>query len=87
MEKGGDAVSGGNIRKSYAGAVDRKRDKTPSWTQNMFEQLVEDYEPCCEHNGVMSDILSCSSKGNAPFESAGNGRQVVVLTSVKEASH
>eukprot|EP00957_Ditylum_brightwellii_P148103 11275767-Ditylum_brightwellii.AAC.1 len=35
----------------------------------------------------MSDILSCSSKGNTPFESAGDGHQTVVLTSVKEASH
>eukprot|EP00957_Ditylum_brightwellii_P087198 6637164-Ditylum_brightwellii.AAC.1 len=41
----------------------------------MFEQLVEDYEPCCERDG------------NAPFESAGDGRRVVVLTGIKEASH
>eukprot|EP00957_Ditylum_brightwellii_P061343 4655896-Ditylum_brightwellii.AAC.1 len=53
----------------------------------MFEHLVEDYEPCCEHDGKMSDILSCSSKSNTPFESAGDGCPAVVLTSVKEASH
>eukprot|EP00957_Ditylum_brightwellii_P062880 4770756-Ditylum_brightwellii.AAC.1 len=35
----------------------------------------------------MSNISSYSSKGNAPFESAGNGHCVVVLTGVKEASH
>eukprot|EP00957_Ditylum_brightwellii_P063803 4841665-Ditylum_brightwellii.AAC.1 len=35
----------------------------------------------------MSDISSCSSKGNAPFKSAGDGRQAVVLTSINEASH
>jgi len=87
MEKGGDAVSGGNTGKSNAGCVDRKRDKTPSQTRNIFEQLVEDYEPCCDHDGEMSDISSCSSKGNAPFESAGDGRRAVVLTGVKEASH
>eukprot|EP00957_Ditylum_brightwellii_P045483 3448036-Ditylum_brightwellii.AAC.1 len=49
--------------------------------------LVEDYEPCCGHDGEISDILSCTSNGNAPFESAGDGRWAVVLAGVKEAFH
>eukprot|EP00957_Ditylum_brightwellii_P044976 3411366-Ditylum_brightwellii.AAC.1 len=60
MKKGGDAVSGGNTGKSNAGVVDRKRDKTSSQTQNMFEQLVEDYKSCCEHD-VLRKLLTVTN--------------------------